>query len=224
MSGEQLRETRERLGLTQQAAARKWRLSQTYVSFLERDKRPVPARLARLLAREDPRLATALPVRARATQVNELPETLGALGYERFSYLGDSQKLANPAAVVLDALKAPVLESRVTEALPWVLVSFSDLDWAWLVAEAKLANLQNRLGFLVSLARQVAERKGDVEAARVLAKAEGALEEARLAKEDSLGRDLTDAERVFLREHRLPLAAHWNLLTSLQLDQLRYAS
>lgn len=222
MSGTQVRAVRERLGLTQQRAARRWKLSQAYVSLVERGKRPVPERLARLLARAEPHLATGLPLRAATGAADELPQRLGALGYPGFAYLGDSRRVANPAAVVLATLKMPAVPARVTEALPWLLVTYVDLDWNWLLDQAKLANVQNRLGYLVGLARQLAEQRGESTAVERLADVEEKLEEARLAKEDTLGRQLTAVERSHLREHRPPAAVHWNLLTSLRVEDLRH--
>ena len=55
----------------------------------------------------------------------------------------------NPAALLFAALKMRDLERRLSEALPWVVWRYSDLDWEWLVREAKLHDLQNRLGFVV---------------------------------------------------------------------------
>jgi hypothetical protein len=111
----------------------------------------------------------------------------------------------------------------VTEAPPWLLVTFADLDWDWLVDHAKLANVQNRLGFLVSLARELAEKRGDPRTMNRLLAVEKKLEDARLAKEDTLGRAMTEAERRYSRDERSPAAAHWNLLTRLRADDLRYA-
>jgi hypothetical protein len=115
-----------------------------------------------------------------------------------------------------------VVPARVTEALPWLLVTFVDLDWNWLLDQAKLANAQNRLGYLVGLARQLAEQRGESTTVARLAAVEEELEEARLAKEDTLGRQLTTVERRHLREHRPPAAVHWNLLTSLRIEDLRH--
>jgi hypothetical protein len=220
-----VRQLRERLGLTQQQAARRWKLSQAYLSLMEGGQRRVPDRLARRLVREDPSLVTALPLRLPQAAANDLPKLLGALGYSGFEYLAAPRAVeANPAAVVLTALTARRLPARVTEALPWVLMQFPDLNWDWLVAEAKLANAQNRLGYLVSLARQVAEAKNDATALTSLDRVYLRLEDARLAKEDTLGRDVTDAERQYFRQHRPESAAHWNLLTTLRARDLRYAS
>jgi transcriptional regulator with XRE-family HTH domain len=222
MSGTQVRAARERLGLTQQQAAQRWRLSQTYVSLIEHDKRPAPDRLTRHLARTEPTLATGLPLEMPRMKVDDLPPLLGALGYPGFAYLASSADVSNPATVVLAALKAPVVPPRVTEALPWLLVTFVDLDWRWLLDQAKLSNVQNRLGYLVHLAKHVADRRGEVETVQRLAAVGQTLEEARLANEDTLGRDLTEVEREHLRQHRPPAAMHWNLLTSLRAEDLRH--
>jgi len=221
MFGEQLKAMRETLGMTQQQAARRWRVSQPYLSLVENNRRRVPARLARLLARDEPSVATALPLDVPMDA--DLPRLLGTLGYAGFAYLADPHEVTNPAGVLVAALRHPTVPARVTEALPWLLTRFADLDWDWLVNEAKRWNVQNRLGYLVSLAMDVARRRVDFAALSRLERVEQQLEDARLAKEDTLGRTLTESERRYLREHRPPVAAHWNLLTSLRADDLRYA-
>lgn len=222
MSGAQVRAARERLGLTQQQAARRWRLSQAYVSLVEHNKRPTPDRLARALARTEPSMATGLRLEMPHANVDDLPRLLGTLGYPGFAQLASPAGVSNPATVVLAALKASFVPARVTEALPWLLVTFVDLDWQWLIDQARLSNVQNRLGFLVHLATQFADRLGEVQASQRLAGVEQVLEEARLAKEDTFGRDLTEVERDYLRQHRPPAARHWNLLTNLRAEDLRY--
>jgi hypothetical protein len=106
------------------------------------------------------------------------------------------------------------------EALPWVLVRYPNLDWWWLLREAKADDLQNRLGFLVTLARQLAERKGDSETTQELGARERDLETSRLQRDDAFRSSMTDAERRWLREHRPAEAAHWNLLTNLTVSAL----
>jgi hypothetical protein len=69
----------------------------------------------------------------------------------------------------------------------------------------------------------VARRQGDAVTVSRLESVEQHLEDARLAKEDTFGRAVTEAERRYLREHRPAGAAHWNLLTSLGADDLRCA-
>jgi len=212
---------RERLGLTQQQAAGRWKLSQTYLSLMEGGKRRVPEPLARRLARTDPNLATGLRPRLSTNAAKDLPALLGALGYPGFEYLARPSGVSNPAAVVLTALKGHDVPPRVTEALPWVLMAFPGLDWKWLVAEAKLANLQNRLGYVVSLASELAATGSGTRTVAHLEAVRVQLEEARLVKEDTLGRNVTEAERQFLRQHRPDTAAHWNLLTTLSAEDLQ---
>ncbi len=181
-------------------AAHRWGLSQAYVSLVEHGKRAVPVRLARQLAKSETRLATGLPVsHAGQGKAGELPAQLGALGYPGFAYLAAPRHLANPAAVVLSALTMSPTPARVTEALPWVLATFPDLQWSWLVDQAKLANVQNRLGYVVHLANHLAAQRHDEGAVARLSKADAVLEEARLAKEDAFGRELTEVERRHLR-------------------------
>lgn len=221
VSGQQLKAAREALGMTQQQAAHRWRVSQPYLSLVENNRRRVPARVARLLARHEPDVVTALPLDVPLDA--DLPRLLGSLGYPGFAYLADPHSVTNPAAVVVAALRQTHVPARVTEALPWLLTRFVDLDWAWLVDEAKRWNVQNRLGYLVSLAMDVARRQGDSAALSRLEHVAPPLEDARLVKEDTLGRTLTEAERRYLRANRPAVAAHWNLLTSLRADDLRYA-
>ena len=92
-------------------------------------------------------------------------------------------------------------------------------------AQAKLHDLHNRLGFVVALARQVAERKGQTVTAATLAAVEQQLEPSRLVREDTLCREsMTQAERRWLRQRRPAQAQHWNLLTSLVPEHLSYAA
>ena len=86
--------------------------------------------------------------------------------------------------------------------------------------EAKVDDLQNRLGFLVSVARQLAELRGETGTAKRLAEQEQALEGSRLQREGAFRESLTDAERRWLRENRPPHAAHWNMLSTVNASEL----
>ena len=109
------------------------------------------------------------------------------------------------------------------EALPWLVLRYSTLDWSWVVREAKMHDLQNRLGFVVGLARELAGRVGDARKARALANLEAHLDHSRLAREDTLCRaSLPEPELRWLAEHRPEAAKHWNLLTNWTADALRY--
>lgn len=91
------------------------------------------------------------------------------------------------------------------------------MDFDWLVPQARLKNLQNRLGFCVTLAKLAGQN-------RVLAKPEQELTESKLAKEDSFCRELSEPERRWLESHRSEEARQWNLLSDLRPDALRYVS
>lgn len=230
MMNQQLRDGRHKSKLTQVEAASRLRVSQPYLSQLEKGQRPVTRKLARAAAALYRLPATALPmpkaVNAGATvDPSRLARQFASLGYPRFAHLRSNSK-ANPAAVVLDALLQPDLEVRMSEALPWVLLTYPDLDWQWLVVHSKLHDVQNRLGFVVAVAKAFAARHANFSHANEnLTKAEHQLERARLAREDTLGREsMPAAERHWLAENRSPTARHWNMLTSLSDDQLPYAA
>jgi transcriptional regulator with XRE-family HTH domain len=225
---DQLRLGRERAGLTQVEAAARLGLSQPYLSQLERGRRAVTSSLALAAAKLYRLPPTALPVPPeppkRGAERDKLARQLAALGYPGYSHLRPSPPV-NPALVVLEALSEDSLDARVTEALPWVLMQYPELDWNWLVSNAKLRNLQNRLGFLVGVARDLAENRPDRSAATArLQKVELELEQARLAAETTLGREaMPAAERSWLRVNRPPQAERWNVLASLTAEQLPYA-
>jgi len=156
---------------------------------------------------------------------SDLQRQLAALGYPGFEHVR-SKTLSNPADVVLGAIIKRDLDTRLVEALPWVLSTFTDLNWEWLRDGAKLQNAQNRLGYVVHLATETARALPEGRSVvQVLSKWRDELEEARLAREGTLCRDsMPEAERAWLRTSRPKAAAHWSLLTSLTAGQLSYAA
>jgi hypothetical protein len=95
----------------------------------------------------------------------------------------------------------------------------------WLVGNARKFNLQNRLGFVVSLAKRVAEMRHEAARSTVLSQLENLLDDSRLAKEDAFYRPpRTKGEREWLRKNRTEDAVHWNLLTDMRPEHLQYAS
>lgn len=218
MRPEQLRPARQATGLTQQQAAERLGVSQAYLAMLEHGQRPVTARLASKIVRVYALGPTALSLESDAVDHGDsatLATALARLGYPGFRHLRGGRR-KNPAVVLLAAVAASDLEVRVLEALPWLAVEYIDLDWDWLIREAKLRDVQNRLGFLVALARRVADKRGDEAAVCKLRQAQEVLERARLVREDTLcQQSLSDAERRWLRQARPPDAHHWNLLTDL---------
>lgn len=197
--------------------------------MLERDERRVPEQLARKAAALYRMSAAVLPTTlpwdsVRPVDEDKLALDLAALGYPGLSYLKPRRK-RNPAEVLISALSAGDLDVRLTEALPWVLLKFPDLDWRWMVAAAKLNDLQNRLGFVTSVARRLAEISGDSDAAALLGQQEAALARSRLMREDTLCHDsLTEPERQWLREHRPEEARHWGMLTDMSPGHLSHAA
>ena len=225
-----MRAGRENKGWNQARAARHLGVSQPYLSLLERGERRVPERLARKAADVYGLSAAALPLEAASAELRtagqaSLTKDLADLGYPGLAYLGARRRKRNPAEVLVSGLGTADLDSRLVEALPWVVWNFPDIDWRWVTRVAKLNDLQNRLGFVTDVARRIAEKHGEEEKAKLLAERAAELERSRLAREDTLCHDsLTEAERRWLREHRTAKAEHWGLLTDLSPEHLSYAA
>jgi transcriptional regulator with XRE-family HTH domain len=213
-----------RKGWTQAEAAARLGVSQGYWSLLETGRRAVPARLLPSLRRQLPVPPTTAPLNERAVQAETaaLARAIAVLGYPGFAHLKRGNPV-NPAVVLLVALRMPDLDTRVVEALPWVAGTHADLDWHWLIPRAKVDDLQNRLGFVVGLACEVATRAGDDVAVDALAQVLQTLDGSRLVKDDTLCRSsMPTAERRYLASARSALARHWNLLSDLTTDALPY--
>jgi transcriptional regulator with XRE-family HTH domain len=231
MTVKQLRDGRRTRGWSQQHAAARLGVSQSYLSMLEKGKRALPGALARKAAGLYRLPPAALPLGRRQftpapVDPQVLAEELAALGYPGFAYLHRRRRAGrrNPAETLLAALAQNDLEARTAEALPWLLLAHPDLDAAWLAEEAHRHNLQNRLGFMVALTRELAVR-GQLSHARQLADLEASLERSRLAVEDTFCQaSLTPTEGRWLRKKRSKLARHWNLLTDWSSVFLRYAA
>lgn len=231
MTYKELRLGRQRSGLSQVQAASRLGVSQSYLAMLEAGTRRLTPDLARKVMRLYELSPSVLPPSRVVPQGQRLDQDalaaeLAALGYPGFSHLrSPGRQPKNPVEVLLAALSQDDLDARLVEALPWVVLQYCDLDRAWLVREAKLGDLQNRLGFVVSLARRLAQRTGASQSVDALRDLEADLERSRLAREDTLcRRALPAAERRWLESHRSDEARHWNLLTDWTVDALRYAS
>ena len=217
MTAGQWRDGRKKAALTQVEAARSLNVSQPYLSQLEAGVRVAGGGLARKAAKLYELPPTALPLPepldVREVAPDELQRRLASLDYPGFEHVRPRRR-SNPAEVVLSAVLKQDLDTRLVEALPWVLSTYTDLNWPWLRDRAKLHNAQNRLGYLVHLAEQTARTLPDV--VRVLSRWQGELEEARLAREGTLCRDsMPGPEREWLRSNRPKAAVHWSLLTGL---------
>src|SRR5438552_7111706 len=162
-----LKTGRQAKGWSQVEAAGRLKVSQSYLAMLEGGVRRMTPDLARRAMRVYDLAPTALPpsalnVASHQTASDTLAGDLAALGYPGLAYLRPRKwKPKNPGEVLLAALAQDDLEPRLVEALPWLVLRYLPLDWAWVVCAAKVHDLQNRLGFVVSLARGLAERAGD---------------------------------------------------------------
>jgi transcriptional regulator with XRE-family HTH domain len=229
MSGQQLREARKLKDWNQQQAAKKLGVSQTYLSLLESDQRRVPERLALKAVRIYGLSEACIPIRTTLERLSDASDDkitleLAELGYPGVSYIESRDKKRNPAELLLTALGKKNLDTRLVEALPWVVLKFPDLDWGWLGRVARINDLQNKLGFVVSTARKLAEIRGELDKAAILISVESSLERSRLLREETLCHDsLTNAEKRWLRKNRPPAARHWRLLTDLTPEQLDHA-
>jgi len=219
---------RTRASLTQVEAARTLGVSQPYLSQLEMGlrsaSRGLVGKAARLYHLPPTVLPLSLPPRDEEVTPDVLQRRLASLGYPGFGHVR-YHALSNPAEVVLSAVTQSDLDTRLVEALPWVLAAHPGLNWEWLQESCRARNAQNRLGYLVHLGIETASRTPEFQnAAGVLSQWEEELEESRLAREDTLCRDsMPERERAWLRAHRPAAAEHWNLLTSLTVEQLAYA-
>jgi len=229
MTGTEFKVAREKHGWSQCEVANRLGVSQTYVTFLERNKRPFPSALARKAVTLLKMSPSALPLEPRASMdADRSTRELSALGYPGFAHVPPVRR-RNPAEVLLAALGQKDLEARVAEALPWLLLQYGEMSEAskeWLVEQARLRGLTNRLGFTVTLAKQVAERKGEATSRvhQALVQLEQELFPSRLAEPDTFClRHLTQRQREWIENARPDAAKRWNLLTTLRPGHLPYA-
>jgi|SRR5208282_1993059 len=228
MTGTEFKDARKEKGLSQCHVAKSLGVSQTYVAFLESDKRPFTPELARKAVTLLKMSPSALPLESRSsTDADRLTRELSALGYPGYTHVRPVHRKRNPAEVLLTALGMKDLEARVAEALPWLLLRYGVTCETknWLVDQARSRNLTNRVGFTVTLAKQVAEQKGKTssEVHQTLVQLEQELLRSRLAEPDTFClRHLTDRQREWLETARPDAAKQWNMLTTLQPGHLQY--
>ncbi len=204
---------RKRSGLTQVSAAAVLGVSQPYLSLLEKGARPLTAALRRRIES-----GSGAPGDAGQRSPDDLFRAqLCRLGYPGFAHLTKVGRRPRPDALLLAVLAQPDADARVVAALPWLVIVFQgQLDFGWMVRQAKLQDLQNRLGFLLQWAG--VDTPGGLMAVREL-------DCARLLRESTLCWDSMPAPtREWMRANRSPLAVHWNVLTRLQAEDVRGAA
>ncbi len=227
MSGREFKAARRRLALSQTEVAERLGVSQPYVALVEAGRRRLPQNLVRKAVRTLRLSPTALPLEGLADRQLDsqwFAQQFSALGYPGFAYMRANRR-RNPSEVLLAALSQQNLEARVCEGLVWVLLYY-EMDTDWLVPHARLRNLSNRLGFLVSLAKKTAEQRGGVKPTcyECLTRLEEELRPSRLAREDTFCQaPLSLNEREWLSQNRSSEAAEWNVLSDLRPEHLQYA-
>jgi len=228
MKPQELRAARLEKGWGQTEVAARLGVSQAYVNMLEKGKRRLTSEMTRKLAKVYSFSPVELPVseafKPLKVDAQHMAESLAKLEYPGFAYLRSHVTKKNPGEVLLTALFQNSLEARVAEALPWLALRYWQMGSDWLVDQARKLNLQNRLGFVVNLARQVSERNAqNAQRSHALSELEATLDTSRLANEDAFHRPpRTDGEKEWLLQNRSDAARHWNLLTDLRPEHLQY--
>jgi len=228
MRHQELKAARLDKSWSQTQVAARLGVSQAYLNMLENGKRRLTPQLSRKFALTYDLSPETLPVPEEFVSApaddQHLAESLAKLGYPGFAYLQTRTPKKNPSEVLLLALAQERLEARVAEALPWVVLNYWQGATTWLVEQARKLNLQNRLGFVVNLARQMSERSPqNDQRTHVLRGLETTLNESRLAREDVFYRSpRTEGEKEWLLQNRSEEARHWNLLTDLRPAHLQY--
>jgi len=232
MDVEHFKRARKQVGLTQQRAAAKLRVCQSYLSMVENGQRSLPPELAGRMVHVYKLSPVSFPPSAarwdpKIADPEQLAADLAGLGYPGFAYLRKRRSKRNPGELLLTALALDRLEARLFEALPWLVLKYWEMDTGWLIQEAKLHDLQNRLGFVVSLARSAGNRVALSNPQRdaALEQLESILKRSLLAREEALGEaKLSETEHKWLKEHRPKEARDWNLLTNWRPETLRYVA
>jgi transcriptional regulator with XRE-family HTH domain len=222
MTGQTLRQARTNAGMSQVEAAEQLCVSQALLSLMEKGERSVTPVVAERAVTHLHATPEELPVSSNTRHSDDqLAADLGTLGYPGYGYLRSQPR--NPAEVLFDALDRPDLDARLVEALPWLPVRYSNMDWNWLTTQAKVHNRQNRLGFVVALSAKVAKKQAKRDVAKRLSQVVKMLEEGRLAKTDTLCQESwPPSQRKFAHKQRSFLAAHWKLDTRLTEENLAH--
>jgi len=228
MTAEQLVRARNKKNWEQSEAAARLGISQPYLSLLEAGKRVITKPLALRAVQIYQLPPTALPVEKSFESLpkpdeEKLATDIANLGYSKLAHLKKKSPKKNPAEILLTALSAENLDSRLVEALPWLAYNFADLDWNQVIKFAKINDLQNRLGFIVNVARRLAEMASNKEKLNQLRQMEEKLSASRLFREDTLCHaSMTEAEGNWLRANRPQEAKFWRILTDLSPEHLDY--
>src|ERR1700731_4061836 len=130
---EQLKKARLERGWSQQEAAGRLGVTQSYYSMLESGRRSLTPRVRKLMQVFN-LSPTVLPVHEVREGVTDdfLAHELALLGYPGFAHLRGGGQKVNPAEYLLTALAKHNLEARVAEGLPWLVRRYPDVPRDWL--------------------------------------------------------------------------------------------
>lgn len=228
MNSSQLLQARQNKNWEQIETAEKLGVSQSYLSLMETGKREITKRVSLRAIKVFGFPPTALPIEQNFDELvliknDELAKDLGTLGYPKFAFLKANRK-KNPLEILFLALKNENLESRLVEALPWLVFTYSDLDWEKLFKLAKINDLQNKLGFVICLARALAESSKNQEKVAFLGEREIELANSRLFQEAAFSRNITETEINWLKKNRSKDAKFWRVLSDLEIKHLDYGT
>lgn len=150
-----------------------------------------------------------------------LEKGLGALRYPGFAYMNTDHPHVEPEDVLFSALVRPDFEARVAEALPWLVYNYADhMDWDSLTKALVKRGRQNRLGFVVELANELAANRQDVMREEFLHRLMVKLQQKKLDKEMTL---CMDSVLEFAKKRRRSKeASHWNIWSTLNLSDLQH--
>ncbi|MBK9528385.1 MAG: helix-turn-helix transcriptional regulator [Acidobacteria bacterium] len=214
MTGNQLSKYRKEKERTQLETAHALGVSQTYLSLLEAGKRPLTEKLVRKAIR----FLNSPDENTDRSSAPEFKSDLGrsACGSPLAAWVTGASHLKRTGPrtrrFALAALNSPKRDARVVEALPWVVLTFPDMEWASLTKVAKAYDLQNRLGFITEVARSIASFRGDGLKGEKLLRCESRLERSLLVREETLCNEtMTNAERRWLAVTRPEPAKRWHL-------------
>ena len=207
MTGNRMQQFRQNSGWNQARLAARLGVAQAYVSMMERED--VRCRIAwrggAICFSCRPRFCRCPDKGAGQTGRRGLDcRESRPVGISWFQVFVQARTKTASCRASSPGIGPPAARTEASEALAWLLLQFEDLDAAWLVGEAESPDLQNRLGFTVSLARNVAHHSPEFgHRSRSLKALEEKLKPSRLANEGTFGGgEMSQGMPAWVRKNR----------------------